>query len=294
MNNMNVKLVAIAVVSAVALIGSVTMLSYIEKVPAGYVGVKAYLLGSSKGVDTEVLGPGRYFIGINQELYKFPTFTQTVDWHGPYEAEDGNRYDNRLSFQDIDGLKISAGVGLTYAVDKTKAAELFQKYRRGVDEITSVYLRNMIRDALVIEASKMKVDDIYGAQKESLIKRVEERVRRQVEKIGINVERIYWSGDMALPQAVMEALNAKIAATQQAQQRENQLRTAEAQAKIVQAEAEGEATSITLRAEAEAKANRIVQASLTPELIRYEIAKKWNGKLPQVQGSSTPIIDLRD
>jgi hypothetical protein len=40
-----------------------------SKVPAGNVGVKVYLLGTNKGVDHEVLGVGRYWIGFNEELY---------------------------------------------------------------------------------------------------------------------------------------------------------------------------------------------------------------------------------
>lgn len=31
-----------------------------SKVPAGYKGVKVHLLGTSKGIDSEELGPGRY------------------------------------------------------------------------------------------------------------------------------------------------------------------------------------------------------------------------------------------
>ncbi len=47
-----------------------------DRVPAGNVGVKVYLLGSDKGVDHEVLGTGRYFIGINEELYISHIFTK--------------------------------------------------------------------------------------------------------------------------------------------------------------------------------------------------------------------------
>ena len=47
-----------------------------SRVPPGYVGVKVNLLGGAKGVDTEELGVGRYFIGPNTELHLFPTFTQ--------------------------------------------------------------------------------------------------------------------------------------------------------------------------------------------------------------------------
>ena len=51
-----------------------------SKVPAGQVGIKFYLLGGEKGVDTEELGPGRYWIGVNEELYLFPTYTQNYTW----------------------------------------------------------------------------------------------------------------------------------------------------------------------------------------------------------------------
>ena len=45
-----------------------------ERVDAGYAGVKVNLLGSSKGVQQEPVGTGRYFLGPNQELFLFPTF----------------------------------------------------------------------------------------------------------------------------------------------------------------------------------------------------------------------------
>ena len=58
----------------------IASLAACSKVPAGHVGVKVYLLGSSKGVDTEELGVGRYWIGINEELYLFPTYMQNYTW----------------------------------------------------------------------------------------------------------------------------------------------------------------------------------------------------------------------
>ena len=59
-----------------------------SKVPAGNVGIKFYLLGKDKGVDYEVLGPGRYWIGINEELFLFPTQRQNKVWS---DDEEGNR-----------------------------------------------------------------------------------------------------------------------------------------------------------------------------------------------------------
>lgn len=87
------------------------------KVPAGNVGVKVNLLGSDKGVQVEELGVGRYWVGINEELYLFPTFTQNVTWSG----------NKSITFQTSEGMKVSGDVGLTYSIDPTKATTLFQK-----------------------------------------------------------------------------------------------------------------------------------------------------------------------
>ena len=32
--------------------------------------------------------------------------------------------------------------------------------------------------------------------------------------------------------------------------------------------------------------------SLTPTLVQYEMAKRWNGQMPQVSGSAMPMIQL--
>lgn len=126
----------------------VLLITGCSKVPSGNVGIKFYLLGGGKGVDTEELGPGRHWIGINEELYLFPTFTQNYTW-----ARVKNSPDESISFQTDQGLSVNADVGISYAVDPTKVSVLFQKYRKGIEEITDVYLRNMVRDALVQSAS---------------------------------------------------------------------------------------------------------------------------------------------
>ena len=89
------------------------------------------------------------------------------------------------------------------------------------------------------------------------------------------------------------AIDSKIKATQIAQQRENELREAEAEAKKVIAQANGVAESIRIRALAEANANKIVAASITSSLVEYEKIKKWDGKMPQVTGSGANIVNLK-
>jgi len=263
-----------------------------SKVPAGNVGVKVYLLGTSKGVESEELGVGRYWIGYNEELYLFPTFTQNYVW--TKDPTEGSINDESITFQTKEGMSVNADVGISYHIQPEKVSFIFQKYRKGVDEITDIYLRNMVRDAFNQIGSIKEVQDVYGIGKTELIEEVEVIVKKQVSEIGIQIEKIYLVGGMRLPQNVMNALNLKIEATQRAQQRENELREAEAQAKKKVAEAEGDALSTLKRATAQAEANIALAKSITPELIRYESIKKWDGVLPKLTGGNViPMIDFK-
>lgn len=262
-----------------------------SKVPAGNVGIKFYLLGTNKGVDYEELTPGRYWIGINEELYLFPTFTQNYVWTA--DEQEGSPNDESFNFQDRQGLELNADVGITYHLNPTKIDLIFQKYKKGISEITDVFLRNMVRDALVSRSSKLDVEYIYGEGRSALIDSVTRDVNIECDDIGIIVDKIYWIGRIKLPPTVKDAIDSKIKATQIAQQRENELREAEAAAKKRVAEAEGIAQSVLLQAEAEAKANRVVSASITATLVEYEKIKKWNGELPQVTGSGATLVNLK-
>lgn len=274
----------------IALAFAVT-LAACSKVPAGNVGVKFDLYGEDKGVTGEVMGPGKYWLGWNEEMYLFPTFAQNYVWTAGKDV--GSETNESISFQDREGTQINADIGVTYAIDGTKADVVFQKYRKGVDEITDIYLRNMVRDAINSETSKMDVADIYGPGKEELMVRVTNRVKDQVGAVGIMVEKIYWIGAMRLPDSITAAIDLKVAATQKAQQRENDLQTATAQAQIDREKARGEADAKVIAAEGEAKANRLVADSISSGLVAYIEAQRWNGSRATVIGAGAPIVDTR-
>ena len=268
------KIFSILLIMMIGLVGC-------SKVPAGNVGVKVYLLGGAKGVDTQELTPGRYWIGVNEELYLFPTFTQNYTW--TKNTHEGNAVDESISFQTVEGLSVNSDVGISYSVDPAKVSMLYQKYRKGIDEITDTYLRNMVRDALVTAASTKPIESVYGSGKAELIADVEKRVREQVDPVGIKLERLYWAGDFRLPETVTDSINAKIKATQMAQQRQNEVAQAEAEAAKTIAQAKGEAESIRIRGEALRE---------NPRLVELTAIERWDGKLPTVSGGNTPFINL--
>lgn len=280
------RIISSFILGVVALILLIVWLFFLQKVPAGYVGIKVNLLGNDKGVQVQELGVGRHFIGINQELFLFPTFTQNETWSN----------DQRISFQTREGMKVGGDVGITYSIDSTKATTLFQKYRAGIDEITNKFLRNIVRDAFNEKASKITVESAYGEGKAEMLADIEKSVRDQVKDIGINVERIYYASDLILPESVTQSLNAKIQATQMAEQRKNEVQQSIAEADKLRAQAQGEADAVTIRAEAEAKAIRLRSEAIreSKEVIMLNWIEKWDGKLPQyMSGNELPTVMMK-
>ena len=107
------------VLVAAAAIGAVYLVSNMRTVPAGYVGVRVNLY-ADKGVDNEVVGTGRYFLGFNEQLFKFPTFNQLISYEEPF------------TFQTSDAMDVRARVGVEYNITPEKAATIFQTYRKGI------------------------------------------------------------------------------------------------------------------------------------------------------------------
>lgn len=254
---------------------------FFKMISPGYVGVVVDMLGDNKGVEAKELHVGMHWIAPWKTVYQFPIFEQNDTWEG----NDG------FSFQTSEGMACSADIGITYHLRSESIPLIFQRYRRGMDEITHVFIRNYIRDAINRSASKTKIEDLYSG-KEGFFEEVERHVRADLSPLGMELSRIYLIGRFHFPANVIAALNAKIEANQRAQQRENELREAEAEAKKQVAKAEGQAKCLMLQAESEAKANKVLAASVTEELISWQAVQKWDGRLSIVTGSGSNIIDI--
>jgi len=298
------------------------MTSCISTVPAGYRGIKVYLLGNKKGVEQKQLGVGAYFLGFNQRVYKFPVFQQNYVWR---DEGDTHGPDNSITFQSKEGLDVKGDFGISYSLVPDSVPAIFQKYRRGIDEITNIFLRNMVRDALNTTASRMPIESIYGIHKRDLLMKVDSMVSRQTNKHGIVIDRIYTIGELHLPPSIETAINSKLEANQRSQQSQNEVKTVEAEAnkkiakargdaesKIIEAraiaesqvieakaaaditkiKAQADAESTRVNATAQAEANKKLSLSLNKELIQYRSIDRWDGKLPQISGQNTPFINL--
>jgi regulator of protease activity HflC (stomatin/prohibitin superfamily) len=265
------------------------MLGACSKVPAGNVGVIVNLYGSEKGVSEREVGVGKYWLGWNEELYLFPTFAQNDSWQ---RIKNGK--DESITFQTgKDGMVMNADFGITFRVDPRKVTTLFQTYRKGVEEISDIYLRNLVRDAINERAAEYSADEAYGRKKNEIMDAVEKDVIRAVADKGIIVEKVYLIGEIRLPDQVRIAIDEKNRALQTTLQREQEIIKAKAEAEIKIAEARGRAESVLLEARAQSEANKLVAASITPELVRYRALDRWDGALPRLSGGgAVPFIDV--
>lgn len=268
-------------------------------VDPGHVGVRVDLTGGDQGVKPEVGGVGYHWNGPFTKWYEFPTFQQNYVWtQSPHE---GSKHDESFTFQTKEGMQVSADIGITFSVEPPNVPTLFQKYRRGMDEIRDTFMRNMVRDGFNRVAGMYGVEAIYGDGKTQLLKQVEELVRKELAGVGIELGQLFWVGTLRFPPAITEALNAKVQATQQAQQAENELRRTTAEAKKRVAEAQGLADAKILDARAEGESQRLRSATITPlivEMKKLEVqaaaVEKWDGSLPvqMVPGGAIPFINL--
>jgi regulator of protease activity HflC (stomatin/prohibitin superfamily) len=262
------KLLHFAPLALVPLIAIVPLTSC-SRVEPGHVGIKVANFGSAAGVSDRALGVGWYFTPIGTNIYEYPVYTSTYAWTS--NRAEQSEVDEGFNFQDRNGLNLSADVSVAYRVDPVKAPILFQKYRTDMAGIVGGPLRNAVRSALVEEAARLGVEEIYGPKKGELIAAAWRDVSHYFEPYGLHVEQLYWASNIRVPDQVLTQINTKIANEQAALAAQANVATVKANAEAAIAEARGKAEASTVEGEA-LRAN--------PEILRQRAIEKWNGQLP--------------
>ena len=268
-----------------AVVAMTSLTGFYERVEPGNVGIIVNRLGDEKGVDQEVKGVGRYWIGWNEDLYTFPTFKQM------------KTYDGIFTFQMSDGTTIGYHIGVAYKVNPTKVATVFQTYRKGVDEITDSDLQQKIADSLNRLASRMTTDKFIDGGKSDLLSQALSMIQAEMTPVGIEVISLSYVGKPEYPPTVIASINAKVTANQVTLQREQEIKQSEAEAEKERAKARGESDSARIRAQGEADAIKLRGEALAanPNVIQLDAIAKWNGVMPttMVPGASIPFVPVK-
>src|SRR5450432_159595 len=147
------------------------------RIDAGHVGIKVNLAGSARGVqDIPVVTGWVFYNPLTEQIVAFPISVQNVVWTA--SANEGRTVDESLTFSSQEGVNVNSDIGLSFHIDSAKAPHLYLRFRQpDVLILADGYVRNAVREAFNDIASRMAVQEIYGAGKGKLISDVTTRLR---------------------------------------------------------------------------------------------------------------------
>lgn len=238
----------------IALLATVCMTSCMERVDAGHEGIKVNMYGSGKGVDDAVLVTGAvWYNPFTETIYEYPTYVQTVDYE-PFtiNAQDGSEFtvDPTISLKIVDG----------------KSPAVFKKYRKELADVIHSTLYNYVKDAFRIQLNQFSTDYIVS-HRDSIESAIETYLSKSLTRENFQLEQL--TSGLKYPKTIVDAVDAKNKAVQEAMKVQNEVEVAKA-----------EAEKLLVKARAEKEANELRTQALTPAVLEKMWIEKWDGKLP--------------
>ena len=275
---------AIGIVIGVLMLAS-SSVSYISP---GHVGIVIHRAGG--GVDKTALGPGLH--GRNPlftQIVEYPTFMQTLVL--TRASTEGSQNNDEINVNSQEGQPLSVDVSMSFELDATRVPQLYQTFRTDIATIQHGYVKQTIRQALQEVIGGEQIADIIGPKKAEAVGRAQALIASRLAPYGIEVKQ-FTLNELRAPETVMAAINTKNVMQQQALTAQNELQKNTFQAQGDSIKAVGRAKAILAEAQAQAQANELLAKSISGSLVQYEMAKKWNGVMPQVSGAAMPMIQM--
>jgi regulator of protease activity HflC (stomatin/prohibitin superfamily) len=277
-------------IGAMILLGILVLLpNTFTYINPGYVGIVIHRAGG--GVDPTPLGPGVHpRMPFATGIEEYPVFLKTIVLSRG-GRDGGGQSNDEINVNSVEGQPLSLDVSLSFELDPAQTPKLYSTFRTDIDQITHGFVKQTLRQALQEVVGQEPVADVIGPKKAEATNQARKLIADRLAPYGFQVKQ-FTINELRAPATVMEAINTKNVMQQQALTAQNELQKNTFQAQGDSIKAAGRAKAITAEAEAQAKANELLSRSITPTLVQYEMTKKWDGKLPQVSGGATPLIQL--
>ena len=254
----------------------------------GYVGIVIHRAGG--GVDSKPLGPGLHLRNpLTTGIEEYPIFMQTLVLSKG--ATEGSPNNEEINVNSKEGQPLSVDVSMSFELDADKAPFLYTSFRRDITSIQHTYVKQSIRQALQEVIGNEEIAAVIGPKKAEAVNETQRKIAVALAPFGFVVKQ-FTINELRAPDAVIQAINQKNVMQQQALTAQNELQKNQFQAQGDSIKAAGRAKAILTEAEAQARANELLSRSITGTLVQYEMAKRWNGQMPQVSGSAMPMIQL--
>ena len=266
----------------------------------GYVGV---VYSASGGLEDQVLGQGWHMKAPWKSIISYPISTETV--YLSKSVKEGSTDDESVNAGSSDGKQINMDISYTYHFNPDKVKDIFAKFRgQSADIISDTYIRRSVKNNLNAISTQYGVFDIYGIKRSEVATNTYKALIKDLESDGILIESFNITEvrpDANTVAAIQDKINSeqslakmKIDAEKNIVQANNDKEKADIAAQQAVTTAKGLAESAKIAADAQNYANMKMQQSITPELIQYTLATKWNGQQPLVSGNGGQILNLGD
>lgn len=281
-----------------------------ERIPAGYVGVVYNMNG---GIEKDVLRQGWKLVSPTKTITLYSTALEQSYMTKDDVGDSPN--DESFEIPTKEGASLEADVAFSYSFDEARVPEVFTRFR-GQDgkEILNSFIKPKMQAWIKEETPAFSMIDIVSKQRGQVNATITKKMKQRFDKYGIVIDNVALADirpdkdtDKAIKQKIkaqeeletakVTAEQAKVEANKEKEvaiiNAEKDKEAAKIEAEKAKIKAEGDAEAKRIAAEAEAEANKKVAGSLTSELIESKKIEKWNGTVPQIQGGSTPIVDMR-
>lgn len=293
------KGIVVAVISGVLAFGvAVTALVCLERVPVGYVGV----IYSAAGVEDQTLAQGWHMLSPLKKVSCFPISQQQIVFSDDPADYGEKEHDDWSIDAPADGGMVKINLTVNYNFMPDRVVELYSRFN-GMNGETLVESR--IQNSIIAYVKEVtpqfSVMGIYSDKKSEVNEAITEYLNEKLQdEYGINIASALVI-DVELDNTLMQKVQAKEQAKQDAEIAELEKQTAMAQAEtdkvkaqakadvdLIEAQAEADAAKIA--ADAEAEANSKIAQSITPELIQWQEAQaRMEHGWVTVQGADTVV-----
>lgn len=273
---MNAKRIVMAGVLGVAvLVGGGMFLASLTTIDQGHVGV---VYNRNGGVEQQTLGQGMHFVSPMQKVTQYPVALETVEYQN-------------VQLATKDGKPLTMSMTFNYMNDPEQVVNIFNKFKGAKPEaIEQGFILSRIKEAALSVTSKYTILEIFQ-NREQIKVEISKEFTEDMKQQGFTVTD-FVLGTPTPDESTAKAIQAVVDAQQQLEALKIEKQKATEIAEKQKIEAEGKAQAAIAEAKGQAEANRLIQQSITPELLKKmemeaRIAHGWI----EVQGASAVVTN---
>lgn len=275
---MNKRIIGGVLAGVIVFGGIIGFAASSTKIQPGYVGIVYSLNG---GVQPGVLTQGLKFVSPIKKVKQYSVATEQA--YLSADEREGSEENDSFMIPTSDGKTVNVDLEFAYHFDAEKLPKTFTTFKgQDGDTIEATFIRAKVKSWAGEVSSNFSVLEIYGSKRSALNAAALKHFQKNFAVYGIVIDSVSFPRiglDKDTEKAIQARINAQQALEQEKIERDKAIITA-AKAQIVakgQADAavlaaKGASDAVVLKAEGQAKANRALNASITPILIQNKEA----------------------